>query len=118
MTFRIRYTERALSELHAATNWIANRAPETAERWFDGFVATIRKLQINPQLYPFAPENKSVAFEIRQTLYVTASRKVNRALFTIREGEVIVLAIRRPGQRLVGKLDLLKRVDELGEELT
>ena len=101
MPYRLRYTYRAIRELNAAADWIAQHAPETAEIWFDQFIDKLSQLQFNPNCYGFAPENERSKIVIRQLLFLTASRQANRALFTISGNEVVILGIRRPGQDIV-----------------
>jgi len=101
VSYQLVYTTRARNDLRAATDYIAQHAPEAAERWFDGFVAALAKLKQNPLIYGLAPESEQVEEEIRQIIYRTKSKLANRALFSIRRDMVYILCIRRPGQRLL-----------------
>lgn len=112
MAYRIRYSQTAINELNAATDWIAERVPDVAESWFDGFVHQLEKLRDQPMVYGLAPENDLVTSEIRQITYRTKSRLANRALFTVQQGEVVILGIRRPGQQLLTSSELQKRFSE------
>ncbi len=114
MNYQLVYTTRAKNDLCAATDYIAQQVPETAERWFNGFVVALAKLKQNPLIYGLAPESDQVREEIRQIIYRTKSRRANRALFSIRGDTVYILCIRRPGQRLLTQLetsDLLHDID-------
>ncbi len=113
MTFDLIYTERAKCDLNAATDFIAERAPETAERWFEGFVAALETLRHNARIYSLAPESARCSIEVRQFLYRTKSRRVNRALYTIRGSTVVILAIRRPGQDLLTDEELQQAIAEI-----
>ena len=97
MSYGVRLTERAERDLNAAADWIAERAPETAERWFSGFVDALLTLRDNPYRCRLARETDAFPFELRQFLY--GRRRNYRVLFTIREDAVIVLAIRHAAQR-------------------
>ncbi len=97
MSFEVLVTERASQELHQAADWIAKDAPETANRWFNGFVTAISTLDENPQRCSLARENRRFPFELRQLLY--GRRRGYRALFTIRGSSVVVLSIRHAAQR-------------------
>jgi hypothetical protein len=112
MAYQLRYTVTAAAELRAATDWIAERAPETAELWFEGFVDLLSTLRVNALAHGLAPENSLMTVEVRQIIYRTASRRFNRALYTVTGGTVVILGIRRPGQRLLTKLDLRGRLAE------
>ena len=105
MSHEVLVTERAERELNQAANWIAETAPETAERWFNGFVQSILTLSSNPERCSLAAENKSFPFELRQLLY--GRRRSHRALFTIRKKSVIILSIRHVKQKELSPDDLL-----------
>ena len=113
MTYDVVYTARAKRDLQRATEAIARNAPETAQRWFDGFVATFQTLSTDATVYSLAPENEQCSVEARQILYRTKSRRVNRALYTIRDTTVYILAIRRPGEDLLTEEELAQAVAEL-----
>lgn len=112
MAYRLRYTKTAADELNAATSWIAERAPDTAQRWFDGFVDLLATLCDQAEVHGVAPEDEHVEVEIRQIIYRTSSRRANRALYTIRGNEAVILGIRRPGQALLSPKAVRKRLDE------
>jgi plasmid stabilization system protein ParE len=113
MTYDLVYTERAKRDLQRATDSIARDAPETAQRWFDGFVATLQTLSVNATVYCLAPESELCAIEVRQMIYRTKSRRVNRALYTIRGTTAYILAIRRPGEDLLTEEELAEAIADL-----
>lgn len=92
MSFEVLVTERAARELSQAADWIAMDAPETANRWFNGFVAAIQTLAENPQRCSIARENDRFPYELRQLLY--GRKRSYRALFSIRGSKIVVLSIR------------------------
>ena len=55
MAYQLRYTATAAAELRAATEWIAELAPETAELWFEGFVDLFATLRVNALAHGLAP---------------------------------------------------------------
>jgi hypothetical protein len=99
--------------LNSATDWIAQHAPETAQRWFEGFVAAHETLRRDAAIYGLAPESDRNSIEIRQFIYRTKSRRMNRALYAIRGSTVFILAIRRPGQDLLTAHELRDVIAEL-----
>jgi plasmid stabilization system protein ParE len=113
MTYDLVYTERAIRELNAAADYIAQHAPETAERWFNGFVAALETLRRDATIYSLAPESSFCSIKVRQIIYRTRSRRAHRALFTIRDDKVYILAIRRPGQDLLTEDELRQSIAEL-----
>jgi len=87
-------------------NYIGQSSVEAANRWHNGFLNALLRLENNPELRSLAPECKEFPFELRQFFFRTKSRLANRALFMIVGDEVRILAIRRPGQPLVMTDDL------------
>jgi plasmid stabilization system protein ParE len=96
MTYTVIVTRPAKGQLNRAADWIAEKAPEAAERWFNGFVAAISSLSRNPRRCGFAREHRQFPFELRELLY--GRRRNYRAIFTIRGSQVIVIAIRHAAQ--------------------
>ena len=113
MTYDLVYTERAKRDLNAAADFIAQHAPETAERWFNGFITALESLRRDAAIYSRAPESAFCSIELRQFIYRTRSRRVNRALYTIRDAKVYILSIRRPGQDLLTDEELRQSIAEL-----
>ena len=97
MTYQVLITERAQRELSEATDRIAEHAPETAERWFNGFVRAILTLRVNPERCGLARENALFPYELRYLLY--GRRRSYRALFTVRGDSAVVLSIRHTARR-------------------
>ena len=69
MTFDALVVKRAEQQLNHAVAWIARDAPDTAERWFNGFVEANLTLGENPDRCGLARENAAFAFDLRQLLY-------------------------------------------------
>ena len=97
MSFDVLVTERAEQELNQAADWIARDAPDTAEKWFNGFVEALDSLGEHPERCGLARENGRFPFDLRQLLY--GRRRNHRALFTIRQNAVVVLSIRHSAPR-------------------
>jgi plasmid stabilization system protein ParE len=107
MTYRVLLTERARRDLEAACTWWAqNRSHEQAQRWYAGFAAAIRSLRQNPERCPRAQENEILPCELRQLNYGVGRRPTHRAVFTIREDEVLVLRVRHLAQDQLSPGDL------------
>jgi plasmid stabilization system protein ParE len=96
--YRLIIQPPAFDDLDEAFQWIKERSPEAAARWFSGFVEAIDSLSTSPQRCGLAPENDAVEPEIRQLLYGRRSG-VYRALFTIAGNEVRVLHIRHAARQ-------------------
>lgn len=108
--YRLIIQPPALDDLDQACQWIRERAPEAAARWFNGFVEALNSLTTSPERCSLAPENDAVEAEIRQLLYGRRSG-VYRALFTITENEVRILHIRHAARQTM-------TADELNDEST
>jgi len=106
MAYKVLLLSRAERELRGATAYIAQRVPETAERWFNGFITALESLAENPERCGLAPESSLFPYQVRQFFYRTKSRYPTRALFTIVGQEVRILMIRRPGQAPLREKDL------------
>jgi plasmid stabilization system protein ParE len=101
MTYRVVLLDRAQRNVQQIHDWIAQRSPEGAARWFNRFTEALATLDRNPQSCSLAPEDELVDYEIRQLIFRTRKGLPYRALFTIVGGEVRVLHVRGPGQNLV-----------------
>ena len=88
----------AQQDIAEAHRWLAERAPEAADRWFNGIYDTIGSLETFPERCPLAPESKFFNREIRQLFHGRRQNKY-RILFTVGEREVHVLHVRH-GARL------------------
>jgi toxin ParE1/3/4 len=91
--YRVIIQPPAVVEMDNAYLWIAERAPDSATKWFNGLNVAIYSLEDFPQRCPLAEESKAFDVEIRQLIY---GRRVGayRILFTIVEGTVHVLHVR------------------------
>jgi plasmid stabilization system protein ParE len=99
MTYDVRLTAKAERQFKdAARWWSAHRSREQAGRWYDGFLAAIQSLSLNPERCPLARENASVPIEIRELNYGLGRRPTHRAIFAIRPGRVVVYSIRHQAQ--------------------
>lgn len=69
MTYQVVLTDRAARDLDEAYRWYAERAPEAATRWYNGFLDALNSLGSNPERCPIAVETRKLSIEIRQLLY-------------------------------------------------
>ena len=97
-------TQRAKSDLRSYYLLAAEHAPTTAANWLARFEVALETLSTNAERCTLAPENDLVDETIRQHYF---GKNVGRfrALFLIREMQVIVLHIRR------GTMDKAERTD-------
>jgi plasmid stabilization system protein ParE len=87
MEYAVEVTEIAAAEIDSAYEWIKERAPDAAERWYAGLMTALSSLRRNPRRCArvFAAEFEGL--EIRQLVY-GQRRGRYRILFTIR-GDIV-----------------------------
>jgi plasmid stabilization system protein ParE len=93
MTYKLIIQPPALADLNEAYRWIAERSPENAARWFNGFHAKLRTLEYSPGRCGVAPESEQIGQQVRQLIYGRRGGTY-RVLFVVRDDEVHVLHIR------------------------
>lgn len=108
MTYKVSIPPRVRGHLKLASAWYAERSGSVAvaERWHNGFLATLDSLKTNPSRCGVAHESECFDFEIRELLYGSGRRKTHRALFRIVGDRVEILAIRHVAQRDLNPDDL------------
>lgn len=100
MTYRVRLTSLARTELvNAALWWAENRSADQALRWLEGFEEAIRSLARDPDKHALARENDQYAFPLYQLHYGVSRKPTHRAVFRIAGDTVEVLTIRHLAQR-------------------
>src|SRR5579864_9221564 len=109
MKFHVVVQPSAQAEMEAAYEWIAERAPLTAVRWYNRLLKAVESLAEYPERCSLAPENEFFPEEIRN-LPFGKRRYAYRVIFTIRNDTVHVLHFRRGARRV------LKPEDEQGAE--
>jgi plasmid stabilization system protein ParE len=91
--------QRDIAEAHL---WLAEQAPDAADRWFDSIYDTIGSLEIFPERCPLAPEGEFLNSEIREIFHGRRQHKY-RILFTMSENEVHVLHVRHGARLALGE---------------
>ena len=107
MTRRLNIVPRAEQDAQIF-DWIAERSPDGANRWFAAFEHATKEVAQGSRPYGLAPEGQHVTYELRQFLFKTSHGRIYRGVFTVVGDEVRVLRIRGPGQPPL-------TADELGE---
>lgn len=97
MSFRVLVSARAERELRAAAAWIAELAPRAAERWYRDACDALKSLAEHPERCEVVYGAPEFPAEVRQLLL--GRRRSYHALFTIRETDVVILAIRHAAMR-------------------
>jgi len=100
VTYRVTILPRAkLQLLEQAVWWSENRSAEQAFRWLEGFEAALASLSHHPERCGVARENDAFQVVVRELHYGLRNKATHRAVFEIRNDEVIVFAVRHLAQR-------------------
>jgi plasmid stabilization system protein ParE len=100
MTYRVIILPRARSQLlEQALWWSLNRSADQAYYWLEGFEQALASLANNPERCSVARESDAFNVQIRELHYGFRGKATHRALFQIRESDVIVYTIRHLAQR-------------------
>jgi len=107
VTFRVRLTEAAEADFEQRLTTLAERSPDVALRLNDLFKDALSRLRDFPLSCGLAYEDPAFPEELRNLLFGLHPRRRYRALFVIREKEVVILAIRAAGEKPVRPEDLM-----------
>jgi plasmid stabilization system protein ParE len=93
--------QRDIAEAHL---WLAEQAPDVADRWFDNLYDTVGSLEIFPERCPLAPGSEFFNSEIREIFHGHRQHK-HRILFTVSESKVHVLHVRHGARLALGEAE-------------
>jgi plasmid stabilization system protein ParE len=95
-TFEVLISRRALEDIYRNMQWWAeHHSVLQAIEFEETVVRQIATLAEMPERFGFAYENNSFEFELRQMPVGLGNRPSFRAIYTVRNCEVVVLAVRR-----------------------
>ncbi len=106
MTYRVQPTAQAEADIDRIFNWLFERSPEGARRWYEAFWDSAERLESFPLSCGVAPESDDFPEEVRQMFFKTRRGRTYRALFVIRADIVHILCVRGPGERPVRPEDI------------
>ena len=86
--------------------WAEHRSAEQAVRWYAAFYKALLKLEKNPERFPLAAENGTALFQLRQLNFGLGARPTHRAVFVIRDSDIVVLRVRHLAQDALTDDDL------------
>jgi plasmid stabilization system protein ParE len=101
MSFRVKLSANAAADFEQRLIAIAERSPASAQRLNERFEKALLRLRDFPLSCGLAYENPSFSEELRHLLFGIRPKRKFRALFVVREEEVVILAIRAPGEKPV-----------------
>jgi plasmid stabilization system protein ParE len=102
MKLRLSILPRADADAQRIYDWLAERSPGGASRWFAAFNSAAQTIVANPASYSLAPENEHVDYELRQFFFKTPYGRTYRGIFTVVGDEVLLLRVRGPDQAPLG----------------
>lgn len=102
-----RFLSKARRDIREILDFITDRSPEGAQRWWDAFRIAAARATSHPEQCALAPEGSLVDQELRQFFFKTRRGKKYRAIFTIAGNELLILRVRGPAQGPLAGDDLL-----------
>lgn len=99
MRYLVRLSEDAEADYEERLTSLAERSPAAARRLHASYLDALARLRDFPLSCGFAYENTKSPEELRHLLFGDNPKRRYRALFTVRGDEVVILAIRAPGER-------------------
>lgn len=81
--------------------WAQHHSHDQAIKWRDAIYEQLESLCAMPESHSLAAQNPDVAYELREKLVGLGKRPSYRAIFTIDEPTVYVLAVHRATQDVV-----------------
>ncbi len=99
MTYRVIIVPRAKQQLaQIALWWSGNRSAEQALKWLEHSETSLQSLSSNPERCRLARENEDFDQELRELYFGSGKKFTHRAIFEIRDSDVIVYTIRHLAQ--------------------
>ncbi len=90
MTYRVVFTFRARADVIKQFNYLADRSPDAASRWYTGLDKAVARLSALPERHPIAEdESEQLGTPLRQMLYGRRPG-VFRILYSI-DGDVVTI---------------------------
>ena len=106
MSYRIELSAQAEADVDRIFNWLSERSPDGAARWYDSFWAATERLKNFPLACSLAAESSRFSEEVRCMLFGTTRGRTYRALFVVRGDVVHILCVRGPGEKSVRPVDI------------
>jgi plasmid stabilization system protein ParE len=98
MGYAYRILPRAEIDARHIYDWISERSPDGARRWWLAFEDVCKRGARNPFGFSLAPEAELTGRDIRQMLFKTPRGRYYRALYVVVDDEVRIVRVRGPGQ--------------------
>ncbi|MGE3780312.1 MAG: type II toxin-antitoxin system RelE/ParE family toxin [Pirellulaceae bacterium] len=107
MKYRLTILPQAKADVRQNAEWWAqHHSAEQAARWLDVVRSQLESIVDFPESHALSAENDEFPYEIRDKLLGLGSRPCYRAVFTIKDGTVFVLTVRRSAQDVLRPSDV------------
>ena len=106
MSYDVELTKEAFNDLDRLAAALSERWPEGSARLIARFQSALSRLKSFPHACGLAYENRYFHGEVRHLLFEIRKGRSYRALFTIQDHRVRILAIKAPGERPIRPEDL------------
>jgi plasmid stabilization system protein ParE len=94
----IRILPRAKADFRTILSYIEEHSPAGATSWREAFEQSLRRLSGNAERFGLAAEDNLTEFVVRKLLFKTPYGVNYRMVFTVYEGDILILRVRGPGQ--------------------
>lgn len=99
MSYQVRLTNAAQVDYEQRLIALAHRSPDAARKLHASYSNALERLSEFPHSGGLAYENSRFREELRHLLFWASPRRKYRLLYTIQHHEVVILAIRAPGEQ-------------------
>ncbi len=106
MTYKVVLTARAEADLDRIYERLSQGSTKGAARWYESFWKAVERLKTHPFSCVLAYEHDQFQEEVRHLLFGTRQGRTYRALFVVRTGAVVIVAVRWPGERPMKPSDI------------
>jgi plasmid stabilization system protein ParE len=106
MNYQVRLTETAEADYEERLSSLAERSPEAARKLHSRYLTALERVRTRPLSCGLAYENIYFPGELRHLLFWAYPNRKYRALYIVRGDQVVILAIRAPGEKPVKRDDL------------
>ncbi len=107
MKYQVVVTERAELQLREVYDWWAeHRSRAQAIRWYRGIYRAILELRSSPDRKPTTAEQILPSETLHELRYGLGHRKSHRAVYVIRDNQVVALLIRHLAQDALSPGDI------------
>jgi plasmid stabilization system protein ParE len=106
MTYRIQPSAQAEADIDRIFNWLSQRSPDGAARWYESFWNATERLKKFPLSSSIAAESHRFPEEVCCMLFGTTKGRTYRALYVVRDDVAHILCVRGPGEKAVKPKDI------------